>query len=292
MSENTTNPDFCRIDHLALIAIEGDDAAHFLQGQISADTVALADGRWLRAVYCNPKGRILASLIICRDDKRFFAVLARDIADGIVARLKMFVMRAKVTITRLNALFAATAEKSPPPTGGGEISRDGESFVLSGESFRFWPDLNSSVSVIADNGDWLQNEILRGVPWIAQATQEMFIPQFVNFDLLHGINFKKGCYVGQEIIARLHYLGGVKKRGMILCGDGEAPQPGENLSAAGASPFAEIVNSSTVGGSFVSFAAVSKTAMGQELTWRDQPLKIKPPPYGLPDEDAKKRPKI
>ena len=112
---------------MALIVIEGDDAAHFLQGQISADTVTLADGRWLRAVYCNPKGRILASLIICRDDKRFFAVLAQDIADGIAARLKMFVMRAKVKITRLNAVFAATTEKVPPPVGDGEISRDGES---------------------------------------------------------------------------------------------------------------------------------------------------------------------
>ena len=292
MSENTTNPDFCRIDHLALIVIEGDDAAHFLQGQISADTVTLADGRWLRAVYCNPKGRILASLIICRDDKRFFAVLAQDIADGIAARLKMFVMRAKVKITRLNAVFAATTEKVPPPVGDGEISRDGESFVLSGESFRFWPDSTFFVSAIADNGDWLRNEILRGVPWIGKATQEIFIPQFVNFDLLHGINFKKGCYVGQEIIARLHYLGGVKKRGMIISGDGEAPQAGGKLSTAAGLSFAEIVNSSAIGDSFISFAAVTKTAVGQELFWHDQPLTIKPPPYGLPDEDAKKRPKI
>ena len=282
MSENTTNPDFCRIDHLALIVIEGDDAAHFLQGQISADTVTLADGRWLRAVYCNPKGRILASLIICRDDKRFFAVLAQDIADGIAARLKMFVMRAKVKITRLNAVFAATTEKVPPPVGDGEISRDGESFVLSGESFRFWPDSTFFVSAIADNGDWLRNEILRGVPWIGKATQEIFIPQFVNFDLLHGINFKKGCYVGQEIIARLHYLGGVKKRGMIISGDGEAPQAGGKLSTAAGLSFAEIVNSSAIGDSFISFAAVTKTAVGQELFWRDQPLTIKPPPYGLP----------
>ena len=294
MQENITKSNFYRINELALISIEGADAVSFLQGQLSADVTTLTNDYWARAAYCSSKGRMLASFIICRDEERFLAVLSADIADSIINRLRMFVLRAKVKLEKLNnALFIDNSDEILPATGDGVVSRDSGFFVICGDSFRFCPNSDNRDTSSTDNGNgWLHREILRGVPWISKETQEMFIPQFVNFDVLNGINFKKGCYVGQEIIARLHYLGGIKKRGMVLSGDGEAPQAGEKLSTDDGTLFAEVINTATIGDSFVAFAAVSKTAIGKYLQWHGRPIKIQSPPYGLPNDDDKQRPKV
>ena len=173
------------ITTIARIIFDGKDAAAFLQGQLSADVAGLANGKQTRAAYCNRQGRVVASMILYRTfEEQFVAVVCADVADELMMRLSRFILRAKV-VMRIE-------------DGGGLTDN-------------------------ANSNNWQRAEIVRGIPWIGKATMEMFLPQFINLDLLGGVSFRKGCYVGQEVIARLHYLGAVKRRAMIIRGSGKTP---------------------------------------------------------------------
>ena len=159
---------------LALIRVTGADAETFLQGQLTQDVrKAPADGG-LRAGYCSAKGRLLALMSLRRIADGFELRMHRGVAETTVKRLRMFVLRSKVTL-----------DIAEPGSAQGEDA-------------------------------WKLANILRGEPVIYPQTSDQFVPQMVNLDQLGGISFEKGCYTGQEIVARLHYLGQLKRR-MFLC---------------------------------------------------------------------------
>ena len=165
---------------LACIRVTGADAVTFLQGQLTQDIQALSQqviGTRAYAAYCSPKGRMLASFEVQRienvDTAPAFAIyLAEDLADTIAKRLSMFVMRAKVKVERINSENANPQSKN----------------------------------------DWLLGQIRAGVAHITAATTDQFVPQMVNFELIGGVNFRKGCYPGQEVVARSQYLGKLRRR--------------------------------------------------------------------------------
>ncbi|MGI9296481.1 MAG: YgfZ/GcvT domain-containing protein [Gammaproteobacteria bacterium] len=286
MNENPTTTGY-----LAAACFDGADAAAFLHGQFSADIAALPPARWRRAAYCSPKGRALATMIVARRDGGFVVLLPASLADSVAAGLSRFVLRAKVKISRppcaVDARVSA-ADFVVAADGGGVIEEeDGALEIDEGGGARLRLRFDSAAAADGDDAAWRRMQILRGVPWIDSATSGRFVPQYFNWDLLGGVSFQKGCYVGQEIIARLHYLGNVRRRGYILRGGGPPPAAGEKIGAA------EVINAAPDGDGFAAFV-VAPRDFGDAPQDEKPAAELAEPPYGLPSaaEEQKPKPKV
>lgn len=190
---------------LTIIEVKGTDATKFLQSQLTNDINQLNTSSYQFSAHLNNKGRMLASFIITKvDENSYYLITPLEIIEKIVPRLKMFVLRAMVTITHLSNINIIFGNTSINDSLSLELKVN---FYLS-----FCNTLPENLNINAKTDLWKDFLINNGIPFIYLASQELFIPQNVNYDLINGINFKKGCYTGQEIVARTHYLGKVKKR--------------------------------------------------------------------------------
>jgi folate-binding protein YgfZ len=235
----------CDLSHLGLLALTGEDATTFLQGQVTNDVKALLTGNNAHFTgYCSPKGRLLALFLAFSHNNTLYLQCNQSLLAPIMKRLKMYVMRAKVDIQDAsnslvrfgmngpeasvileNALFTVpTADYAMSP-----IMKEQHSIgtiirlpsITGHQRFEIiidvahaqdtWDKLKPNCQLVGKPcWDWL--DIQTGLPDIVEQTQEQFVPQMLNIDCLDGINFKKGCYTGQEIVARTHYLGKIKRR--------------------------------------------------------------------------------
>lgn len=230
------------LTHLGLITASGEQAAQFLHAQLSNDVEHLGTSEARLAAYCTPKGRMLASLMMWRQGEQIFLQLSREILPAIQKRLQMFVLRSKVKLADASeeriavglageaAQLLASRLNAGLPTQVWQKSDAGADALIRvpdangmkryqwittpGAAREQWSDL-SAASEVHLPASWRLTEIQAGIPLITQATQEQFVPQMVNFEVLGGVNFKKGCYPGQEIVARSQYLGKLKRR-MLL----------------------------------------------------------------------------
>lgn len=253
----TSNNILCDLSHLGLLEISGADAATFLQGQVTNDVKLLMGNNAHYTAYCNPKGRMLALFLAFAHYDHLHLQLNRELLEPIMKRLKMYVMRSKVEIKDvsdsiikfgLNGPEAASMLVpvfSKAPTQDYELVSLENGAILKLPSFnddaRFeiftdainapiiWDALKANCQVVEkSHWDWL--EIQAGIPDVELKTQEQFVPQMLNLDILNAINFKKGCYTGQEIVARTHYLGSVKRRTFLASiHSSSAPQPGDKV---------------------------------------------------------------
>ncbi|MET0919131.1 MAG: folate-binding protein [Burkholderiales bacterium] len=246
----------CDLSHLGLIAASGPDTVAFLQGQVSSDVRQLKDNRAQLSSYNTPKGRMLASLLLYQCLKTIFLQLAWELVEPIRKRLEMFVLRSKVQLAdasdafvrlgvagaEAEALLAASLGASPSVAF--DVAQIDLVTVirLPGDRFEIvaplepakglWSKLSAGARPAgAQVWDWL--EIRAGIPTITSATQDQFVPQMANLEIIGGVSFQKGCYPGQEIVARTQYLGRLKRR-MYLAHAGEdtAPAPGDELYSA------------------------------------------------------------
>ncbi len=222
------------LSHLSLIDVQGADAANFLQGQLSNDIFKLDGAHSQLSAYCNPNGRILSIFRVIRHDHGFMLLLPAELRERVLQRLRMYVLRAKVTLQHDQRLIpiglsgpAATVilrkQVGTVPGVNECLSRNGVSLLgIPGPHARYlvladttsaqslWSAAFEATPVGMNAWSWL--DIMAGLPTIHPQTYETFVPQMVNLDLLGGVSFDKGCYSGQEIIARLHYLGKLKQR--------------------------------------------------------------------------------
>ena len=219
------------LSHNALIRVSGDDATDFLHAQFTNDVQALAVDNAQWNGWCSPKGRLLATFLLIRRADGFLMVLPAEIAPAIMKRLSMFVLRSKVKIADVTAQYARRGlmgERAGPKPMQVE-ERDG-SIVVGLDAARFIalmpPDTAPAANTSVDA--WELAAIRAGVPTITAATQEAFVPQMANFELVGGVSFKKGCYPGQEIVARTQYRGGLKRRmALAHLAGGDRPAPGQ-----------------------------------------------------------------
>ena len=213
---------------LMLINVTGDDAQTFLQSQFSNDIQSLSENACQFSSYCNPKGRALCVIRIMRHTHGFWLLIPTNVSDGIIKRLNLYKMRAKVMIEPATTTSAFGLIGSPTLNLGDAIDSnhiyriEGKLSAISDHIAEDTQIERSIVIVPSDTADtkvnimphsvWQLSDILCGIPQIYNETIESFIPQMINVDLVEGINFNKGCYPGQEIIARLRYLGKLKQR--------------------------------------------------------------------------------
>jgi tRNA-modifying protein YgfZ len=240
------------LSHLGLIQVSGADALTFLQGQLTQDIEKITDLRASYAGHCSPKGRLLAHFLVWKSDDSYFLQLPRELIEPIQKRLKMYVLRSKVVLADVSAstirfgvagvdagsLIAKVFGSTPAQpmhvvrTSLGTIialPNQRYEILVAGEASALWQTLISDAQQVgAPVWRWLR--IRAGIPEIYLATQEQFVPQMVNDDLIGAVSFQKGCYTGQEIVARLHYLGKAKRRmvGAHL-NSPETPQPGDPI---------------------------------------------------------------
>jgi folate-binding protein YgfZ len=224
------------LSHLGLIRAEGADTESFLQGQLSNDVRLVTDGRSQLSAYCNPKGRMLAIMRLFKRDDAYFLQLPLALLEPTLKRLSMFVLRAKVKLQAEPALVgiglsgpsaAAHLEKILGPCKlevDASRTHNGITVIrLPGRTPRYmllgsvaglqpvWRQLTGNVTPVGAHA-WRWLDIQAGLPTILPGTVEEFVPQMANLELVGGVNFKKGCYPGQEIVARMHYLGRLKQR--------------------------------------------------------------------------------
>ena len=221
-----------RLTHLGILRFTGPDALSFLQGQVSNDTRRLAEGQCVLAAYSSPQGRVLALLHLLPHSSGIIAILPRELLAPTMAALRKFVLRAKVTIEDAGErLCVAGAHEvrhltsaglaAPSDSGYAETAEIGVASVHRDPS-RYW--VIGAAERLAEHGlagdadpeklehDWRLADIRAGLPQIYLATREAFVAQMLNLDVLDGISFSKGCYTGQEIIARTQHLGRIKRR--------------------------------------------------------------------------------
>jgi folate-binding protein YgfZ len=246
------------VSDLGLIAVSGEDAPGFLHNQLTNDVEHLDSNEARLAGYCSPKGRLQATFLIWRNADSVFLQLPRELQGALQKRLSMFVLRAKAKLSDASAgqvvlgLGGAAAQAALrehvdalPDLPYGKIDHPLGTLIRVADAFgapRYeWlmtpsnaaavmPALRATLA-LGGNQAWNLSSIHAGVPQITLKTQEQFVPQMVNFELLGGVNFKKGCYPGQEIVARSQYLGKLKRRAALVTIANAAAQAGDEVFA-------------------------------------------------------------
>ncbi len=204
----------CALDDLGMLRFSGADAGKFLQGQLSNDVSALAATALLRAGMHNPQGRTLALLwLVAADDGDILAVLPRELLAVIVPLLRRYVLRARLTISDLSTEYRICGLASPdagPAAPGQRIAygAQGQQRMLLLQSVREPAPTGAAMA----RDQWRALDIAAGLPQVYGATSGQFVAQMLNLDCIDAISFTKGCYTGQEVIARAHYRGRIKRR--------------------------------------------------------------------------------
>lgn len=231
--------DTVALTDLAWIRCTGEDARNFLHNQLTSDVNHLEPGHWQHSAWCSAKGRMLASLVLAcpagapGDAPEFLLGLPAELLPAILRRLRMFVLRAKVRLDDLGESIATLGLQGPDAsrlvaglagpgnsTGQPVIRLDGGWALRTGEAAWLVAVASARLTSLGELtmrarpvglAAWRLAEVRRGVPVVRLETQEEFVPQMVNFDKIGGVSFHKGCYPGQEVIARTQYLGKVKR---------------------------------------------------------------------------------
>lgn len=306
------------LDDLGIIAASGAEAANFLHNQLTNDVAQLAANEVRLAGYCTPKGRLLATFLIWKQDDAILLQLPRALQAVIQKRLQMYVMRAKVTLSDMSdsqlllglggrAAGAALAAWFPvlPTAPYTSVSNDAGTLLRLADAFdapRYqwlasaataqdaWPALTAQLTA-AGSSAWRLSSIQAGVPQITPATQEQFVPQMLNLELIGGVNFKKGCYPGQEIVARMQYLGKLKRRTLAASVSAATVAAGMEVFSDSdpEQPCGMIVNAERTAGDDFDCLVEVKIAAATEGTLHlgaadGAPLRLRTLPYTLPGD--------
>jgi tRNA-modifying protein YgfZ len=236
---------------LQTLAVTGPDARSFLQNQLSSDLNEVTESRGQFSAWHDPKGRVLAFLRILPWPDGFLLVLQAALAESIERRMRMYVLRARVTVSGGPPVFgllargdAATGDGvSLPSLPGDELAAASgdrivvlrlpgdERWLVAGEPGE--PGVRSATEEAEAVTAWELAEVAAGIPEIYPETSGQFIAQMLNLDRIGAVSFTKGCYPGQEIVARAHHLGRVKRRARLFTADGAPPAPGASLMESG-----------------------------------------------------------
>ena len=233
-STSSNHPDpqvegVARLSHLGVIRVEGEDAAKFLHGQLTQDFSLLNLEQARLAAFCSAKGRMQASFIgFKRSPTEILLVCSLDLLPATLKRLSMFVMRAKAKLSDASADFAlyglvGSATQAPSRSDAWALTRADEACLVnlypaSGVARQLWV---APVAVAAPQGaalsleSWAWSEVRSGVATLTQPVFEAFVPQMLNYESVGGVNFTKGCYPGQEVVARSQFRGTLKRRAFV-----------------------------------------------------------------------------
>ena len=304
-----SNPSFyCPISHESLLAVRGVDASKFLQGQLTCNLNYLNEQTSSLGARCTAKGRMLSSFRIVPQGDGYLLAMAGELLEAQMAELQKFAVFSKVKLTDESALWArfGLSHADPLlneiglalPADANSVARHGEAMAIrrADGCAELWISSTQAEEVrtlLADKlteaplNDWLLGQIRAGIGQVFGPTRELFIPQMINLQALGGVSFKKGCYTGQEIVARMQYLGKLKRRLYRLSLPGsELPAiASEVFSPVHASAVGEVVLAATADGAVELLAVLQQDAVsdgrlslqsaaGPQLTLLDLPYTL------------------
>lgn len=306
------------LSQYAVIEASGDDVIEFLQGQLSNDIKLVTEKTGQLSAYCNPKGRIMATFRIFKRNGLLFLRLHSNIAESTLKRLRMFVMRSKVELhdrsdelsrigvagTDATAKLSEIFKNLPKNTDESSTENDLTIVKLSGlipqyevygpleQVKQLWENLQTNGVAVGENS-WNLLTIRAAIPEIVAETVEAFVPQMVNLQAINGLSFTKGCYPGQEVVARMHYLGKLKRRLFICSAEtDELPIPGEAVMTGDENEqkVGQIVSSSWSSNNKIEFLAVLQIekAQNNELhikSSKGPSIQLDQLPYTLENEE-------
>ncbi len=260
-SDTLASTDFmCAADELGLIMVSGEDASEFLQNQLSNDINLLDQTRFQLSSYSTPKGRMLGVFRVIQVSNGYLLLTTRSMVQSLLEQLFKYIVQAKVTLADASDYFARIAlqtdqpgiiEHPLMPTEPGTVMQNDSSislqlealgsqqryllmFLSADEAIKLWESFATQLQV-AGFSSWHLSEIKAGIPMIYPQTREEFVLQMANLGALGGVSFKKGCFPGQEIVARMEYLGKLKRRMFLARIETDClPLPGDELVTQGA----------------------------------------------------------
>lgn len=285
-----------RLADWGVIRAQGADAASFLHSQLTQDFALLDRDHARLAGFCTAKGRLLATMVGWRGgDEEILLALPAETLPATLKRLSMFVLRAKCKLTDASGEFALYGLLGAPTADAWTLARDGDAVQIAlpgpGRALRVQPaDASAPAGEAISPDTWAAAEAEAGVAWVRGATVEAFVPQMINFEVLGGVSFKKGCYPGQEIVARSQYRGTLKRRLQVFETDGQAAVGQEIFhSADPEQPAGVVAGSGTRDGRTVIAAEIKLAALeggslhvGSAAGAMLQPRAL---PYEIPPQD-------
>lgn len=291
------------LDQEAVLAVQGNDATRFLQGQLTCDVAALQPGEHTLGARCNPQGRMQSSFRLLKlSEQSYLLAMAADLLEPQQQDLSRYAVFFKVQLTDASQQWvrlglwgeaAATAIAGAGLAQAGEDEETGRALAIAEQTWEVWlPTAQAADKVRALSTQaqplpveaWELQQIRLGLGQVRGGTRESFIPQMLNLQQLGGVSFRKGCYTGQEIVARMQYLGKLKRRMYrLLWDDEQVPAPGTAVHRAGQSQsVGEVVMAARAGGQVELLAVLQKDAAElPDLTLADstQPLRVSTLPY-------------
>lgn len=242
-------PYYCELENHGVIAVTGQDRLSFLNGQFTQDMSQFEHGGSGFSAYCNPKGRVIALFYVLSDGVKVYLIVEKSLKDKVLQRLRMFVLRADVKLEdvseSMGVLGIVTTEPArskyviPVPASAQRgilvyEKQETVSSVLNAAGHSRWEQMSPD--------QWNLQDIVEGQPIVNQNTSEQFVAQALNLDALNAISFTKGCYVGQEIVARMHYLGKKRQQMMYAVLENDDLQSGDALRTPEGEKVAEVVS--------------------------------------------------
>jgi folate-binding protein YgfZ len=308
---------FADLSHYGLIAAHGEDAGEFLQGQLTNDVRKVDEQHSQLSGLCNAKGRLLASFRLLRHGDSYYLSLPDELLEAVISRLRMYVLRSRVTLEEAGDTFVHLGLSGEDPQAVleafagalpqevGEVTAHDnlvviripgvhpsfEVFTTTDRAIALWGKLNVRSAPVGAEA-WRLLDIQAGVPIIGPQTQEAFVPQMVNLQLIDGVSFKKGCYTGQEIVARMQYLGKLKRRMYRARVDADTPpQAGDPLFCAsdtkqGCGQLLSVAAHPDGYYAVLAVVQISQAESGEAIHLGDSsgpPLKLEALPYPFPE---------
>lgn len=297
-----------------IIQFSGKDTGAFLQNQLTNDVVAVTQQQAQLSGYCSPKGRLLGLFQLIAEGEGYLAITSKDLLPGLVKRLQMYVMRSAVTLENFSDGWASAgvwgadaddfmrANDYPPASDENQVVRSrsqpsilaistgfsSPAYRLVGPREKLARMLLTAPQALTTEEAWKLLFINAGQPSLNVSTADAFIPQMVNLDLVDGVNFQKGCYPGQEIVARTRYLGKIKKRMYLFETASSGIKSGDSIHVPSTDQsVGTVVSVAAAGKNSYRLLAVVRTAMLQEpLTVSGGiTLTLVDAPYPVPGDD-------
>jgi tRNA-modifying protein YgfZ len=294
------------LPHLGIIRALGTDAASFLHNQLTNDVLLMTDGQSRLAAFCNAKGRMQASFVVYkRSAEEVLLVCRKDLIAQTVKRLSMFVLRAKAKLSDATDEFqllglagdAATAALNGASNAPWHRHKADAADVLTlypslGQPRALWiapKEVAAPLTPALSAELWQVGEVMSGIAWVELATFEAFVPQMLNYESVDGVNFKKGCYPGQEVVARSQFRGTLKRRAFIVQSTAPMAAGQEVFSSSDASqPCGLVAQAASDGAAHVAVVELQLSATQNSslhLGAADGPaLSLQPLPYALRDD--------
>ncbi len=226
-TEDSLDTGIFPVSQLAVLRVAGEDAEQFLQGQLTCNIKELNENNSFFAAFCNAKGRALTTLLVFKKNDEFWLILPAALREKVQKKLQMYVLRSRVQLTDASEELCITGlSLSKEQAGKADLpaenfARKDDFIKLPGSRYLVAADPETSIGHWAfwlengiaphDSRQWHYLDISSGIAWLDADSSEEYIPQMLNIDRLGGISFNKGCYTGQEVVARTHYLGKAKR---------------------------------------------------------------------------------